>query len=79
MRKIKYGEAINEALMEEMERDETVFLIGETVSADIYLHHQGLYEKFGRSRVRDTEQRWLATGRSPTSCSPIFWLSLLMR
>jgi len=54
MRQIKYGEAINEALMEEMERDETVFLIGETVSADIYLHHQGLYEKFGRNRVRDT-------------------------
>jgi pyruvate dehydrogenase E1 component beta subunit len=54
MRQIKYEDAINEALMEEMNRDETVILIGEHVSSDILLQHKGLYDKFGRGRVRDT-------------------------
>jgi pyruvate dehydrogenase E1 component beta subunit len=54
MRQIKYEEAINEALMEEMNRDETVILIGEHVSSDILLQHKGLYDKFGRRRIRDT-------------------------
>jgi pyruvate/2-oxoglutarate/acetoin dehydrogenase E1 component len=54
MRRIKFEEAINEALMEEMNRDETVILIGEHVSSDILLKHKGLYDKFGRGRVRDT-------------------------
>jgi pyruvate/2-oxoglutarate/acetoin dehydrogenase E1 component len=54
MRQIKYEEAINEALMEEMNLDETVILIGENVSADVLKQHKGLYSKFGRRRVRDT-------------------------
>ena len=55
-REITYREAINEALAEELERDERVFLVGE----DIGLHGgafqvtAGLYERFGGERVRNT-------------------------
>ena len=54
MRKIRYTEAINEALMEEMSRDSTTFILGEGASVDPYGLHNGLYEKFGKERVRDT-------------------------
>lgn len=54
MRKIRYTEAINEALMEEMSRDSTTFILGEGASVDPYGLHNGLYEKFGKDRVRDT-------------------------
>lgn len=56
MREITYREAVIEALAEELERDERVFLIGE----DIGLYGGtnkatlGLYERFGPERVRDT-------------------------
>lgn len=54
MRKIRFTEAINEALMEEMSRDDTIFIMGEGASVDPYGLHNGLYEKFGKERVRDT-------------------------
>jgi len=54
MRHIKYTEALNEAILEEMTRDETVYLIGEGASADAWKIHKGLYDKFGKKRVRDT-------------------------
>jgi len=54
MRQITYREAINEAMMEEMTRDETVYLIGEFVSNEPFGTHKGLYQKFGKGRVRDT-------------------------
>lgn len=54
MREITYREAINEALMEEMTRDERVFIIGEFVSNEPFGTHKGLYHKFGKERVRDT-------------------------
>lgn len=54
MREIMFREAINEALHEEMSRDETVFTIGETVSQDIWGTSDGLYAKFGKERIRDT-------------------------
>jgi len=54
MRQITYREAINEALEEEMTRDETVFIIGEFVSNEPFGTHKGLYAKFGKKRVRDT-------------------------
>ena len=56
MRKISFGEALREALQEEMRRDETVFVLGE----DIALHGgdfgvtKGLLDEFGEKRVRDT-------------------------
>lgn len=49
------SEAINLALREEMERDPSVLLLGEDVSLGGYLAvTQGLAERFGEQRVRDT-------------------------
>ena len=49
-----YVEALNEALHEEMERDEKVFLMGEDVVFDYFGVCAGLADRFGRDRVRDT-------------------------
>lgn len=46
--------AINDALFEEMERDERVILFGEDVGTSIFGDTRGLQQKFGRERVRDT-------------------------
>jgi len=56
MAMITYREALSQALREEMERDETVFLIGEEVGVygGAYKVSQGLLEKFGSRRVVDT-------------------------
>ena len=54
MREIPYLTAINEALAEEMARDETVFLIGEDVQAGTFMVTTGLVQKFGPDRVMDT-------------------------
>lgn len=49
-------EALNEAMIEEMERDEKVFLIGEEVAEyeGAYKITQGMLDKFGKKRVIDT-------------------------
>jgi pyruvate dehydrogenase E1 component beta subunit len=49
-------EALNEALAEEMERDETVFLMGEDIGVfqGAFKVTKGLLERFGEKRVRDT-------------------------
>lgn len=49
-------EALNMALDEEMERDESVFLIGEEVAQynGAYKVTKGLYQKYGDKRVVDT-------------------------
>jgi pyruvate/2-oxoglutarate/acetoin dehydrogenase E1 component len=51
-----YWQAINEALEEEMRRDQTVFVMGEDVAiyGGAYGVTRGLLEKFGEERVRDT-------------------------
>lgn len=54
MREITYRQAVNEALLEEMERDEKVYLWGEDVAQDCWGTHTGLVEKFGTERVRET-------------------------
>lgn len=48
--------ALNEALIEEMTKDENVYVIGEDVGVfgGIYQVSAGLYEKFGEERVIDT-------------------------
>lgn len=46
--------AINDALFEEMERDERVILFGEDVSTSIFGDTRGLRARFGADRVRDT-------------------------
>ena len=56
MKEIRYIWAINEALREEMERDEDVFLIGEDVGVPggSFGASRGLYDLFGPERVVDT-------------------------
>ena len=56
MAPITMREAISQALMEEMERDERVFILGEEVGVwgGTYAVTRGFYEKFGEKRVRDT-------------------------
>ena len=53
---MSFPEALNEALTQEMERDESVFLMGEDVgeTGGIFTVSKGLYERFGADRVRDT-------------------------
>lgn len=46
--------AINDAIVEEMERDERVILFGEDVSLSIFGDTRGLQKRFGPERVRDT-------------------------
>jgi pyruvate dehydrogenase E1 component beta subunit len=55
-RSIRYREALREAMIEEMERDERVFLMGEEVGhyQGAYKVSEGMLEKFGERRVIDT-------------------------
>ncbi len=56
MQVIEYREALNQALAEEMERDERVFLMGEEVAGynGAYKVSKGLLDRFGAKRVLDT-------------------------
>ncbi|HSG02222.1 MAG TPA: alpha-ketoacid dehydrogenase subunit beta [Marinobacterium sp.] len=56
MRQITLSQAVNEALAEEMRRDETVFIIGEDVAeaGTPFKILSGLVEEFGTNRVIDT-------------------------
>jgi len=56
MKEIRYIWAINEAIKEEMERDENVFLIGEDVGVPggSFGASRGLHDLFGPDRVVDT-------------------------
>jgi pyruvate dehydrogenase E1 component beta subunit len=51
-----YARAINEALAEEMRRDERVFLMGQDIAklGGVFGLTRGLLEEFGETRVRDT-------------------------
>ena len=67
-RQLRYREAINEALVQEMERDSSIILMGEDVAGGAGREHLGiqdawggvfkttvgLIQKFGPARVRDT-------------------------
>jgi len=56
MKVLTMSQALNEALQEEMARDERVFLMGEDIGeyGGIFKVTKGLYEQFGEERVRDT-------------------------
>jgi len=57
MREITYREALREALIEEMKRDEKVFLLGEDIAdpfGGTYNVTMGLTDMFGTKRVRNT-------------------------
>ena len=53
---IAFREALNQAMREEMQRDETIFLMGEEVGAynGAYKVTKGLLDEFGPKRVLDT-------------------------
>ena len=55
-REIAFTQALNEALRQEMARDERVFLMGEDVgeTGGIFSVSAGLMKEFGEARVRDT-------------------------
>lgn len=56
MARITYREAISKALWEEMERDPSVFILGEEVGVwgGTYAVTKGFYDHFGSKRVMDT-------------------------
>jgi pyruvate dehydrogenase E1 component beta subunit len=53
---IQYREALNQAMSEEMERDDRVFLMGEEVAEynGAYKVSQGMLDRFGKRRIVDT-------------------------
>src|SRR5476649_2729754 len=56
MREIQFREALREAMVEEMRKDETIYLMGEEVAEynGAYKVTQGMLEEFGAKRVIDT-------------------------
>lgn len=56
VRELDFAHAINEALRQEMLRDETIIVLGEDVGVfgGVFGCTQGLLEEFGKDRVRDT-------------------------
>lgn len=78
MREITLSQAVNEAIAEEMRRDETVFLIGEDVAeaGTPFKVTSGLVEEFGTTRVIDTPIAepgfmGLAVGAAMTGARPV--------
>jgi len=78
IRQLQYRQALNEALHEEMERDSTVCLMGEDIGAygSPFKITEGLYERFGEKRVRDTPISeagfcGLAVGAAMTGLRPV--------
>ena len=78
MREITLSTAVNEAIAEEMRRDETIFLIGEDVAeaGTPFKITSGLVEEFGTDRVIDTPIAepgfmGIAVGAAMTGSRPI--------
>lgn len=81
MRKTTYIQAINEAMRDEMRRDERVFLMGEDIGhyGGLFRVTRNLMEEFGEKRVIDTpisEQGFIgmATGAAMVGLRPIIEL-----
>lgn len=77
-RSMKFWQGVNQALVEEMDRDERTFLIGEDVArvGGPYGITRGLLERYGDSRVRDTPiseslLAGLGTGAAAVGLRPI--------
>jgi pyruvate dehydrogenase E1 component beta subunit len=76
---VTYRDALTQALREELQRDDRVFLMGEEVAQynGAYKVSKGLLDEFGPMRIVDTpslvsrewelERRWLGSGRSWSS------------
>ncbi len=82
MREITFVQGIKEAIDEEMERDPNAFLIGTSVAgAGIMGDFRGLYEKYGKERIRETPISeaailGLSTGAALMGMRPIADISL---
>ncbi len=53
-RVINFNQALNEAMAEEMRRDETVFIMGEDVRVSSFGQTAGLVDEFGEERILNT-------------------------
>lgn len=78
MRKLTFGQALNEAIRNEMKRDPNVFVMGEDVGmlGGSFGVTMGLQDEFGEERVRDTpitEQQivGMAAGAASTGLVPV--------
>lgn len=78
MRKTTYIQAVNEAMRDEMRRDENVFLMGEDIGAygGLFRVTRNLFDEFGPKRVIDTpisEQGFMgmAIGAAATGLRPV--------
>ena len=78
MRRISFLNAVNEAVHEEMDRDGSVFVIGEDVGeyGSVWGALKGIYEKYGDMRAKDTPISesgiiGLATGAAMTGLRPV--------
>ena len=78
MWQLSVRDALNNALREEMEKDDDVFIIGEEVGQyqGAYKITKGLLEQFGEKRVRDTPITeagfaGLATGAAYAKLRPV--------
>lgn len=73
---VNFDYAIRDAIKEEMERDDTVFIMGEDVRLPFYNCTRGLVDMFGEKRVRNTpitESGFIgaALGAAATGLRPI--------
>ncbi len=78
MRTITYAQAINEAMSEEMRKDENIVFMGEDIGVygGAFGVSRGMFEEFGDDRVKDTPISELvitgcATGAAMTGLRPI--------
>ena len=67
MKEITYAQAINEAMSEEMRRDETVFMMGEDIAeyCGAFGVSRGMLQEFGKERIMNTpisEQAYVGAG-----------------
>jgi pyruvate/2-oxoglutarate/acetoin dehydrogenase E1 component len=79
MTRLRMIQAINQALHEEMARDERVVVIGEDVTISIFGDTRGLAERFGPDRVMDTPLSeallsGMAVGAAATGLRPVLHL-----
>jgi pyruvate dehydrogenase E1 component beta subunit len=78
MREITYAQALNEAMSEEMRRDDSIIFLGEDIGVygGAFGVSRGMIEEFGEERVRDTPISELAitgaaAGAAMTGLRPI--------
>lgn len=81
-RTINFLQAINEALAEEMRRDQTVFVLGEDVHVGVFGQTSGLVKEFGDQRVLNTPIAenaiaGVATGSAMNGMRPVLELMFM--